>query len=103
MHTTGPSGQILESPVSNEEVLSIASVTLQPAERRLVKILATHVTANGGVLTVQKESGGRYVGGYHFGQEDPDSDMAGGAAYGMGPTILGVLEQIVDQVGLARG
>jgi hypothetical protein len=37
--------------------------------------------------------------GYVFGQEAPDSDMAGAASYAVGPQLSQCLQQVVEEVG----
>jgi hypothetical protein len=45
-------------------------------------------------------TGNEWVVGYTFGKEAEDSDMAGGAAYGMGPDLDSAVTQVAEQVGL---
>jgi hypothetical protein len=44
----------------------------------------------------------RWAVGYEFGQEEPDNpdnDMVGGAAYGLGPILFQALSAVLEQVG----
>jgi hypothetical protein len=65
--------------------------------------LLDHLKGEGGhiVITFREDHhGSEWVVGYEFGREAPDSDMAGGAAYGMGPDLDSAVTQVTDQVGL---
>jgi hypothetical protein len=42
----------------------------------------------------------RYVVGIEFGREAPDSDMAGGAAYGLAPVLTDALRQVAGDLGI---
>jgi hypothetical protein len=66
--------------------------------------LIEHLTENGGRLVVSYTPGDedRAVAGYEFGREAEDSDMAGGAAYGMAATLDEALIQMAEQVGIVQ-
>jgi hypothetical protein len=65
-----------------------------------------HLAGEGGRLTIAFRQGevdtppdDRWIVGYEFGREAPDSDMAGGASYGMGANLNEALRQVFDEVG----
>lgn len=66
--------------------------------------LLDHLQANGGKIVIgcdeDRAYGREWIVGYEFGREAEDSDMAGGAAYGMGPDLDSAVTQVADQVGL---
>lgn len=67
------------------------------------KIVISHHARQGrDGLQVSARENDPWVVGIEFGQEAPDSDMAGGAAYGMGETMLEALQQAVDETGWLR-
>jgi len=61
---------------------------------QIMERLAKHVEqAGGGVFAmVLKQGGGEWVVSAEFGQEAPDSPMAGGAAYGLDGDLRRALE-----------
>lgn len=87
-----------------EPVIEMTVLTENDPEiTQLVCQIAEHMTTQGGNLVVTRDrKGAGYLAGYHFAAEEPGSEMAGGAAYGVGPTITDALTQVIDQVGLPR-
>lgn len=81
-----------------ETVLLLEIPPLPPPDQRLIRLIAKHAAKEGGVLAVT-ERDGRYVAGYQFGREAEDSDMAGGAAYGIGDTVYEALNSLVADLG----
>jgi len=71
--------------------------------------LLEHLAEEGGKIVISRDTNERqdkqerWFVGYEFGHEEPDNpdnDMAGGAAYGMGPDLDTAVTQVSDQVGL---
>lgn len=82
-----------------------------PTVEETVQKLLDLATQMGGVEKGLTREGGRlyvshdldtWVVGIEFGKEAPDSDMAGGAAYGRGETMIEALRQAVDETGWLR-
>lgn len=65
--------------------------------------LVTRAAQEGGVITLSEVGGnlGGHVAGYIFGQEEPGSGMAAGAAYGQGETVAEALAGALDDLGVA--
>jgi hypothetical protein len=72
---------------------------LPPGDEALLRRIHEHARANEGALAVTL-SDTDVVAGYHFGREAPDSDMVGGAAYGMGPTLGAALLGVLADLGI---
>jgi hypothetical protein len=69
--------------------------------------LLTHLQEEGGQIVIgyhiDRTHGREWVVGYTFGKEEPenpDNDMAGGAAYGVGPDLDSAVLMVTEQVGL---
>lgn len=63
--------------------------------------LRDHMKEHGGQLTIafiKERCDNSFVVGYHFGEEEPGSDMAGGASYSVNPKLSVALLEIADQV-----
>jgi hypothetical protein len=65
-----------------------------------------HLAGEGGRLTIAFARGeidtppdDRWIVGYEFGREAEDSDMAGGASYGIGGNLNIALRHVFDEVG----
>lgn len=65
-------------------------------------VISHHARQSGDELQVSARESDPWVVGIEFGQEAPDSDMAGGAAYGMGDTMIEALQKAVDETGWLR-
>jgi hypothetical protein len=73
----------------------------------LMKRLLASLERRGGRIMISRRNNtegddDRWVVGYEFGQEEPDNpdnDMVGGAAYGLGPTLFQALSTVLEQVG----
>lgn len=66
----------------------------------LLSAVESGLAEQGGHLVVNHdEDGGDWVVGIFFGKEAPDSDMYGGAAHGIAPSLLEALQQAVDETG----
>jgi hypothetical protein len=48
----------------------------------------------------EKKTGREWVVGIHMGREAPDSDMVGGAAYGVAEKLTDALEQALSEAGV---
>ena len=65
-----------------------------------LRVLFQHIEDNEGQLVVSQSSKGEWVIGYTFGREAEDSDMAGGAAYGVGPSLTSAIDQVMRDLRL---
>jgi hypothetical protein len=73
----------------------------------LMKRLLASLERRGGRIMISRRNNtegddDRWVVGYEFGQEEPDNpdnDMVGGAAYGLGPILFQALSAVLEQVG----
>lgn len=66
--------------------------------KNTLQVLFRHIEQNEGRLVISQTSKGEWVIGYEFGKEAEDSDMAGGAAYGIGPSLTMALNQTVQDL-----
>jgi len=62
--------------------------------------LVAHCAQEGGTISFTELHNGDQIVGYEFGKEAPDSDMAGGAAYGRAPTLEGALCGVLADMGV---
>jgi len=69
--------------------------------------LLDHLAGEGGRLVIsytpqspeEESPDERWLVGYEFGREAEDSDMAGGASYGVNATLRDALQHVFDEVG----
>jgi hypothetical protein len=90
------------------DLLVAAGIVVQPfhsTDEMMMGVL-DHLAGEGGRLTIAFRQGevdtppdDRWIVGYEFGREAEDSDMAGGASYGMGANLNQALRQVFDEVG----
>lgn len=92
-------------PAPVEHLIEMTVLTpCDPSITAEVCRITEHLVAQGGHLVVtDSRDDGRFMAGYHFAAEEPGSELAGGAAYGVSETIAGALQDVSAQVGLDQG
>lgn len=64
---------------------------------RLNTIIAGLRQAGGGGFSLALHDDGQWMAATEFGREAPDSPMAGGASYGMGPTAHAAVDMVLAE------
>lgn len=70
----------------------------EPDHSELIKRLTSHLDKTKGAVVVSRDKRG-YAAASEWGQEAPDSPMAGGAAYGMGDSPAQALGEMLTEAG----
>ena len=70
-----------------------------PDRDQLMIRLRKHLDATGGAVVISSSRQGDYLAASEWGQEAPDSPMAGAAAYGMGATPCRALDDMLHEAG----